>query len=256
MLGPGGRGAPGASGTLGTPGASGGPDVPGEPGIGRPDGVTARDLPDVLDDTERARLARFRRPADRERYLVAHTALRLVLGERLGRPPRTLRFGRAACPGCGEPHGRPVLAGGGAEPLEFSLSHGGRLAAVAVSRAAVGVDVEPQVTSAAVEEMSAVLHPAERLLLEQEAPPRRTAAFTRIWTRKEAYLKGLGIGLGRALDADDVTASPPGWLLADTRLDSHHVALAAALPAPPGRRGDAPGAYGTRCGVPADRATS
>ncbi|GAA1867765.1 4'-phosphopantetheinyl transferase family protein [Myceligenerans crystallogenes] len=207
--------------------------VPGVPDDAVPGGSSAdrspADLPDVLDDAERERMSRYLRAADRARYHVAHTALRLVLGARLDLPPAALRFDRAACPGCGEPHGRPVLAVGHLQQrAEFSISHGGGLAAVAVAPAGVdvGVDVEPVVPARTSDEIIASLHPREQELVAQADPAGRAAAFTRIWSRKEAYLKGLGIGLGRSLAADDLTVAPPGWDLAERDVDNHKVALA------------------------------
>ena len=49
-----------------------------------------------------------------------------------------MRFDRT-CGQCGEPHGKPVIEGGG---VEHSVAHSGDLVAVAVARAPVGVDVE------------------------------------------------------------------------------------------------------------------
>ena len=90
----------------------------------------------LLDDHERERLTRFRRPADRARYLAAHALARLVLGGS-GRTAAALRFDRTCR--CGAAHGRPVLPGGPG----FSLSHSGDLVGVAVRPgAAVGLDVE------------------------------------------------------------------------------------------------------------------
>lgn len=202
------------------------PGVSDDGVFGDPSGADPS-LPDVLDDAERERMSRYVRAVDRARYEVAHTALRLVLGARLDLPARALRFERSACPGCGEPHGRPVLAG--LPPrgrVEFSLSHGGALVAVAVAPHAVGVDVEPDVPSPTSAGLVPRLHPGERRLVDAAAPADRPAAFTRVWVRKEAYLKGLGIGLGRPLDADDVTVPPPGWDLVDTTIRDHRVALA------------------------------
>ncbi|MER8041244.1 4'-phosphopantetheinyl transferase superfamily protein [Streptomyces sp. NPDC094032] len=65
--------------------------------------------------------------------MAAHTALRVLAGGYLGLGPAGLVFARLDCPGCGGPHGRPVLAGE-AGRLHFSLSHSGELALLAFAR--------------------------------------------------------------------------------------------------------------------------
>ncbi|MEV6105007.1 4'-phosphopantetheinyl transferase superfamily protein [Streptomyces sp. NPDC051940] len=166
-----------------------------------------------LDERERARAARFLREADRVRYVVAHTALRRVLAGAVGRAPADLEFVREACPGCGGPHGRPALAGDGVP--QFSLSHSGDLVLIALAAVAVGVDVERSASAAAVERVLPLLHPAEQA--EIRGAERRRDAFTRVWVRKEAWLKGTGAGLGRGLATDHVglTGRPPGWAFAE-----------------------------------------
>ena len=54
----------------------------------------------------------------------------------------------------------------------------------------------------------------------------RAEVFARLWSRKEAYLKGTGIGLGRGTDTTDATADPPGWAIADLAIAGHAAALA------------------------------
>ncbi|MFI0942873.1 4'-phosphopantetheinyl transferase family protein [Streptomyces sp. NPDC021020] len=191
-----------------------------------PAGPAAERVP-CLDAGEHRRMAAFRREADRVRYGYAHLALRLVLGDHLGLTPGSVRFTRADCPCCGGPHGRPVVAAAG---CEFSLSHGGDQVMIGLAGHPVGVDVEPHPTPAAVTDLAPTLHPAERLALARagDAP----AAFARLWTRKEAYLKGLGTGLGRDLAADDLTTSPPGWAVADVPAPPHHAAAVAVAAGP------------------------
>lgn len=189
----------------------------------------------VLDPEERARAAAFVRAELRNRYTAAHVMLRQVLGECLGQDPAGLRFAREDCPCCGGPHGRPVLAGE-RRPLEFSLSHAGALVAVAVAGAGVpvGVDVEALSRPDTVAEVGSKLHPDERAEIDAAADP--VSAFARIWTRKEAYLKGLGTGLGRGLDLDYVGSAQPGpegWALADLPApDGHAAAVAVRQPEP------------------------
>ncbi|MFF4173829.1 4'-phosphopantetheinyl transferase family protein [Streptomyces sp. NPDC001744] len=186
----------------------------------------------VLDGTELARAEEFRRPADRATYLCAHAGLRRLLGARLGIAPRAVSVARAPCPCCGEPHGRPVLPGG---RLHFSLSHCEGLSLIALASTPVGVDIERVPPPHTAEEAEEVLHPAESAELAVLAPARRPGAFTRVWTRKEAYLKGLGTGLGADPSADyvgagPVPAAPAGWFLADVLVpDGHRAAVAVRL---------------------------
>ena len=177
--------------------------------------------PDVLDAGERERAARFLREADRDRYTASHLLLRRILARYTGTRPELLRFTREDCPCCGAPHGRPALADP-APGIHFSLSHAGALALVAVATQPVGADVEALPSAESVAGLVSVLHPAEQAELVAEG--RTPGAFARLWTRKEAYLKGLGTGLGREPNLDyvgDRQPGPPGWTLAD-------------VPAPPG----------------------
>ncbi|QMU80088.1 4'-phosphopantetheinyl transferase superfamily protein [Streptacidiphilus sp. PB12-B1b] len=171
--------------------------------------------PALLDADERVRAARFVRDADRHRYVASHVLLRRILSRYTGTPPEQLGFTREDCPCCGEPHGRPALAGQARAP-HFSLSHAGALVLVAVAAEPVGADVEEWPAADSVAGLAGVLHPAEQAELAAAGHGRE--AFTRLWTRKEAYLKGLGTGLGRAMELDyvgDRQPGPDGWTLAD-----------------------------------------
>ncbi|MEV5242514.1 4'-phosphopantetheinyl transferase superfamily protein [Streptomyces cinnamoneus] len=184
-----------------------------------------------LDGQERARAASFVRPLDAARYVAAHLMLRRVLGAYLDLPPGEVGFVREECPCCGEPHGRPAVSVPGAP--HFSMSHGGDLVLVGVAAAPVGVDVEQLPAAHTVSEVSAALHPAERREITAAPEERRAAVFTRLWVRKEAYLKGLGTGLGRSPDLDylgnggpGTPAWPAGWTIVDVPVGSGHAAAA------------------------------
>lgn len=151
----------------------------------------------VLDAAERERMARFVHDADRIRYAAAHTLARVVLGAHLGVPPGSVGF-QAVCRRCGGAHGKPFVAGG----PEFSLTHGGDLVAVAVTRAGpVGVDVEP---------VARTLEPglAATVLAAEEPYGGHPADLIRYWARKEAVLKATGDGL--AVPPSSVVVTPPG----------------------------------------------
>jgi 4'-phosphopantetheinyl transferase len=162
---------------------------------------------ETLSATERARADRFHFPADRDRFVASHVALRAILASYLDAAPAALAFGESA-------HGKPfVEAPDAGRALRFSLSHSGDIAVVAVSRGhEVGVDVERVRSLDDLDGFAArYFSPAERDALARMPSGERQRAFFQIWTLKEAYLKACGEGLLRALDAFDVTVgdAPP-----------------------------------------------
>ncbi|MFE1413560.1 4'-phosphopantetheinyl transferase family protein [Streptomyces sp. NPDC058746] len=176
----------------------------------------------VLDADELHRASTYVRPLDRERFLAGRWALRRLLGAHLGRPPREIELVREDCPGCGGPHGRPAVPGA---PLHFSLSYAADRVLLAFARTPVGADIEavaaPRAAATAwPRDMADCLHPGERAELTALAPEDRPTAFTRCWTRKEAYLKGTGAGLADGVDhiflgCGPGPARPPGWTVYD-----------------------------------------
>jgi len=147
---------------------------------------TADDL-SLLDTSERERAGRFLIERDRRRFVNAHAALRRILSRYVGRAASALRFELEV------PHGKPVLVDA---PLHWNLAHSEDHAVVGVAAAAVGVDIE------ALRDRRDVLAMAQRHFNESEVqalrarlPADRGAAFLCGWTRKEACLKAVGIGL-------------------------------------------------------------
>ncbi|WP_328872934.1 4'-phosphopantetheinyl transferase superfamily protein [Streptomyces sp. NBC_00287] len=184
----------------------------------------------ALDERERQRMDAFVRDSDRVLYGFAHAALRTILSALTGETPAALRFARAACPCCDEPHGRPVLT---SARLEFSLSHSRDLVLIGVAPTPIGVDTEPVPKPGTAELLAKALHPAEREEVETALPEHRSAVFARLWVRKEAYLKGLGTGFGRDLAADDVRGAVAGWQLTDLSAGpGQAAAVAVNSPAP------------------------
>ncbi|MFJ7204377.1 4'-phosphopantetheinyl transferase family protein [Streptomyces sp. NPDC098789] len=189
----------------------------------------ARHAPGTLDAQELARAAEFVRAADRDAYVCAHVALRRLLGAYLGIAPRAVTVDRAPCAHCQEPHGRPVLPGGA---LHFSLSHCHGLSLLAFASVPVGVDVEEVPSARTIAETADVLHPREAAELAVLPAAERPLAFTRVWTRKEAYLKGLGVGLSEDPAADYVGSGPvparlADWALTDVLVPEGHCAAVA-----------------------------
>lgn len=149
----------------------------------------------LLSADERERAARFHFVRDRERFIAARAALRRILAGYLACTPAELAFAYA-------PHGKPSVPG-----LAFNLSHAHELALLAVTRGReVGVDIEWHAPVPELERLARVsFSAAEQGALAALADDERTAAFYRIWTRKESYIKARGEGLSMALDRFSVS---------------------------------------------------
>ncbi|MFD7031471.1 4'-phosphopantetheinyl transferase family protein [Streptomyces sp. NPDC059917] len=176
--------------------------------------------PAALDEEERRRARAFVREADRIRYRAAHIALRELLGAFLGLAPAVVALSRALCPACRGPHGRPVVAGSVPGAPHFSLSYAGDTALAAFAVTPVGVDIERVPSLATAMDVADTLHPLERAELLALPEPERPRAFARCWTRKEAYLKGTGLGLTEGADEPYVGCAaapvrPAGWAVHD-----------------------------------------
>lgn len=185
----------------------------------------------LLDADETRAAADLRRLGDRRSYIAAHVLLRQLLSRHLEVTASEIGYVRRPCPHCGGPHGRPELSASHG-PLHFSLSRTPAVAVVAIASAPVGVDVEALPEDDTVDEVSALLHPDEREEILSAPRSRRRAVFARVWTRKEAYLKGIGIGVTHNLAADYVgakqsPAAPAGWTILDVPVDAGHAAAVA-----------------------------
>jgi len=154
---------------------------------GLPPGLALAELYAVLDARERQRADDLLREADRNRFVVAHAAVRFVVGGWLGAPPAELRWEYG-------PHGKPAL-GGSWRGVQVNLSHSGGLCLVAVTRSRrVGVDIQRLEPGLDVVAMARrYFTPLEsRFVQDPSDGDERAERFVRLWTRKEAVTKAAG----------------------------------------------------------------
>jgi 4'-phosphopantetheinyl transferase len=153
---------------------------------------------DVLADDERARAVRFVRARDRRRFVRCRSALRQILGDILSKPPGSIRF-KAAAKGKPELDHDVTLGGGRDNPaaLRFNVSHSSELGLIGVCWGReLGVDIEHvRPITEADRIVASFFSPSELSEFAAIAPQRKATAFMRGWTRKEAILKGLGVGI-------------------------------------------------------------
>lgn len=197
-----------------------------------------------LPPAEQARKNQIGHPQARRNFVLGRAVLRSRLSQVVGLLPSELAIGTG-------PHGKPGLISDPA--VQFNLSHGGDWLVVALSiRHSLGVDLEP------IQPRRNLPGLCRRYLSDREAhtvlaqPSRYQAEhFLRHWTCKEAYVKGLGIGLTQTLTTLDLTPSDrplpphptpltqaqglaPGWRLYQWQPTAGYVAaIAIHQPTPP-----------------------
>ena len=160
------------------------------------------DLPEVqvallraaLAPDELARAARFRFAADARRSIVTRGVLRSILADLTNTTPGAIVFNY-------DVHGKPGLLNDrtNASDLAFNVSHAGALALIAVTYGtAIGVDVERLREIEQADDLARRNFTArEWAAYDRQPVDQRRKAFFEAWTRKEAVLKAMGVGLSR-----------------------------------------------------------
>jgi 4'-phosphopantetheinyl transferase len=152
----------------------------------------------LLSREEQARRDRFVFAEDRRAFAAAHALLRTALSRHGAAPPGDWRLETTA-------HGKPFLPPpqAGHPPLHFNLSHTRAAAVCAVATGAdLGVDIQecaPAVDGGQVADR--FFTAAERQMLASCPVAEREVRFAELWALKEAYVKGVGLGLRLPLDS-------------------------------------------------------
>ncbi len=166
-----------------------------------------------LSRDELARASRFQLERARSRFVLTRGWLRVILARCLGAAPEEIVFAYGA-------NGKPTLGGSYREnELSFNLSHSGDYALIGLSaRGPIGVDIEQVRAMPDFESMTSQYFSASETRAVMAYPEAgRLRAFFRCWTRKEAFMKATGEGMGIALDAFSVALDDD----AETRISMH-----------------------------------
>ncbi|MFB6814008.1 4'-phosphopantetheinyl transferase family protein [Streptomyces sp. NPDC056347] len=167
----------------------------------------------VLDDVERGRAQRFHAEADAAAFTATRANARRAVARLLGIDPAHVAFGRRVCPGCGDREHGPPAVSHPPVPLAVSLSRTAGAGTLALRAGTwVGVDVEALRPVEPATLADVVLTATESAhVLGLPPGPARDAAFHRAWTRKEAVVKAVGLGLlGMPLNTLDVHPDQDG----------------------------------------------
>lgn len=196
----------------------------------------------------REKLLRMKK--DEERYRSLGAGLLIAYGlYREGILPEKQEIGLGA-------HGKPELFGNSG--VHFNVSHAGDYVAAVVADSSVGIDIEKKRSLRPGVIRKCCTEPERRWLEGQED---REAAFLRLWTAKESYVKWSGEGLTCPLDTVETClcdmengARQPGIYRNGARepvrlweyggIPDYHICICAGQTGEPG----APGVYGASGG--------
>lgn len=181
---------------------------------------------DLLTSNEQSRALRILSATRQTRFIAAHSGLRLILADSLNLPPVDVVVAE-------QPLGKPIVLADKA--VHFSLSYSGDRVLVGCSAVEIGVDLELLQDFDWQEVADQMLHPKERAWLQENAAG--LDAFYKIWTLKEAYLKGVGTGFAKDLDSFvllpgqacriNQTNKRTSWCVANIAIDDDCVAAIA-----------------------------
>ena len=191
----------------------------------------------VLAPEERARANRLRQYRDRALQVRTRALVRRVIATYLEVAPQDVDIATGS-------DGKPEVAGSDTRrwPL-FNVSHSDTVALMAVSAShEVGVDVERVRADVLWRDIAdEFFSPVEVDVIGHVPRADRRRAFFDCWVRKEAYLKGLGVGLRRSTTdfavpvlgvggpvEDPGLASPRAWYVYGLEIESGFSAAVAA----------------------------
>ena len=174
-----------------------------------------------LPDWRRRKAEAFRFEADRRRSVAVWMLLRQMLAG--------MGLAADSLPVSENEFGKPVF-----EPalgIHFNLSHGGERVMAAVSDRPIGCDVE-RIVPFNEDLARECLTDREQAWVKGAQPGSdRDKAFIRLWVRKEAYAKAVGIGLGIDLKSVSILPdeSPQDWSFLDFDFADGHLGCVASV---------------------------
>lgn len=154
-----------------------------------------------LSDEERKRADNLHHANHRKCFVISHGMTRRIVGHYTNTQPQKLEFSCYS-------HGKPRLCQQRKScNVEFNLSHSGQLALLAVScDHPLGLDIEQINPAVNISDITGRFFTQEECAFIMSLPTtEQTTVFYKLWTCKEALIKGIGTGLTLALDSFTVS---------------------------------------------------
>jgi 4'-phosphopantetheinyl transferase len=172
-------------------------------GLAWPD-VVVNSLKVCLSGEETNRAASFHFARDQRRFVIHRAILRRLLASYLGSRAEVVRL----LPGL---NGKPFVSGQDMpEGIRFNCSHSGDLGLIVIAQGCeLGVDLEQHRHLNDAEDLAKAFF-SDSEIKELNDLPRslKTVGFFNCWTRKEAFVKAIGLGLSFPLNRFSVSLTP------------------------------------------------
>ena len=152
---------------------------------------TIRSLDSLLSFEEKKRAQRFHFGKHRNRFIVCHGLLRILLSQYVGIEPQRIQIIQGK-------KGKPELSGSNKEKnIRFSLSYSINVGLIAVTQGReIGVDIEFKNRFYDYEEIiENFFSEKEKHLCHYQHERNKIDSFYLLWTKKEALVKAFGAGL-------------------------------------------------------------
>jgi len=151
----------------------------------------------LITHEEEKKAGNFRQKEDTQRFLAGRIFIKKLLAGYIGIAPELIFIK----PGINK---KPVATTAENKQLpQFNISHSGNKVLIAISNSDVGVDIEMVEDIDFSSFQSGLFSLQEQQLLSSAKDP--TRIFFKLWTRKESFLKAIGLGLIDNLDSLEVT---------------------------------------------------
>ena len=166
--------------------------------------AASADLFALLSKNEQNKFAELKQTTSQNNYLISHATTRIILGQYLNIPPQQVKIITKA-------NKKPILEDLATKTrLDFNLTHSENLCLLAVSLTAkIGIDLEYK------RKIKNCLALAHRFFAEDEyklilscSKFSQNEMFLKIWTTKEAILKGANLGISGNLDKVIINLHP------------------------------------------------
>jgi 4'-phosphopantetheinyl transferase len=155
----------------------------------------------ALSTDEQKRATRFHFKIDKQRYLICKAFLKIILSRIMGIETAQVDFTFSE-------HGKPYLKD--RSQIHFNISHSGDIGLIAITDVApIGVDVEQHRDQMELKKIANRFFSKEEVAELMELPDEsRLKGFFNCWSRKEAFIKAIGLGLAMPLEKFQVSLKP------------------------------------------------